>query len=146
AGWRNAFVRLQEQGRLIFSAAIAGSVYAKHGTTFATRLIVIDKTPAEDPSQFPASSGTAPNVATLLDWIETQVPPRLPVMHPKLPESVLAAVPKSVRGTLTRAAMARSATAPVGDPEGVELAYETVDWTPPEGTRLTDAIYEQYGL
>ncbi|HWK43012.1 MAG TPA: strawberry notch family protein [Croceibacterium sp.] len=146
AGWRNAFVRLQEQGRLVFSAAIAGSVYAKHGTTFATRLIVIDKTPAGDPSQFPASSGTAPDVATLLDWIETQVPSRLPVTHPKLPESVLAAVPKSVRGTLTRAAMARSATAPVGDPEGVELAYGTVDWTPPEGTRLTDAIYEQYGL
>src|SRR5690606_15402146 len=33
-----------------------------------------------------------------------------------------------------------------GDPEGVELAYETVDWAPPEGTRLTEAIYEQYGL
>ena len=30
--------------------------------------------------------------------------------------------------------------------EGVELAYETVDWTPPEGARLTDALYEEYGL
>jgi hypothetical protein len=28
----------------------------------------------------------------------------------------------------------------------VELAYETVDWTPPEGARLTDALYEEYGL
>ena len=32
------------------------------------------------------------------------------------------------------------------EPEAVELAYETVDWTPPEGARLTDALYEEYGL
>ena len=31
-------------------------------------------------------------------------------------------------------------------PEGVELAYETVEWTPPEGIRLTDALYEEYAL
>lgn len=146
AGWRDAFVRLQEQGRLVFSAAIAGSVYAKHGTTFATRLIVIDKTPAEDPSQFPPSSGTAPDVTTLLAWIEAQVPPRLPVANPKCPELIPAAAPKTVRGYRTGVARVRSVTDTVGDPEGVELAYETVDWAPPEGTRLTDAIYEQYGL
>jgi hypothetical protein len=28
----------------------------------------------------------------------------------------------------------------------VALAYETVDWTPPDGGRLTDALYEEYGL
>ncbi|GHE71878.1 methylase [Camelimonas fluminis] len=145
AGWRDAFVRLQEQGRLVFSAAIAGSVYAKHGTTFATRLIVIDKTPAEDPSQFSPSSGTAPDVATLLAWIEAQVPPRLPVASPKCREFIPAA-PKTVRGYRTGVAPVRSVTDTVGDPEGVELAYETVDWAPPEGTRLSDAIYEQYGL
>jgi hypothetical protein len=32
------------------------------------------------------------------------------------------------------------------EPEAVELAYETVDWTPPDGARLTDALYEEYGL
>src|SRR3546814_4649750 len=31
--WRDAFVRLQERGCVVFSVAIDGSVYAKHGTT-----------------------------------------------------------------------------------------------------------------
>ena len=41
--WRDAFVRLQERGRVVFTAAIDGAVYAKHGTTIETRLTVIDK-------------------------------------------------------------------------------------------------------
>jgi hypothetical protein len=63
----------------VFTAAIDGSVYAKHGTTIDTRLTVIDKLPADDPAAFPASPGIAPDVATLLGWIEEHVPPRLPV-------------------------------------------------------------------
>ncbi len=56
-GWAAAYARLQERGRIVFSAAIDGSVYAKHGTTFSTRLTVIDKEPADDPTVFPASPG-----------------------------------------------------------------------------------------
>jgi hypothetical protein len=44
-------------------------VYAKHGTQIETRLTVIDKLPADDPTAFPASPGMAPDVATLLDWV-----------------------------------------------------------------------------
>ena len=47
--WRDAFVRLQERGRVVFSAAIEGRVYARHGTTVETRLTVIDRVPADDP-------------------------------------------------------------------------------------------------
>src|SRR3546814_6503734 len=43
--WAAAFVRLQEHGRVVFSATVDGSVYAKHGTTIDTRLTVIDKRP-----------------------------------------------------------------------------------------------------
>ena len=46
--WTDAFVQLQERGRVVFSAAIDGAVYAKHGTTIDTRLTVIDKQPADD--------------------------------------------------------------------------------------------------
>ena len=67
--WTDAFVRIQERGRVVFSAAIDGAVYAKHGTTIDTRLTVIDKIPADDPTAFPASPGVAPDVATLLGWI-----------------------------------------------------------------------------
>jgi len=38
--WRDAFVRLQHCGRIVFSAAIDGSVYARHGTSVETRLTV----------------------------------------------------------------------------------------------------------
>ncbi|MGE4412023.1 MAG: methylase, partial [Sphingobium sp.] len=76
--WRETFGSLQACSRVVFSCAIAGAVYARHGTTFPTRLTVIDKLPANDPSMFPPSPGSAPDVATLLEWIEAQVPPRLP--------------------------------------------------------------------
>ena len=140
--WRDAFIQLQERGRVVFSAAIDGSVYARHGTTFATRLTVIDKLPAEDPSFFPASPGIAPDVATLLGWIAEQVPPRLTVDLPKPPAPTAPAAARSVRGYLARVGAARPARSATAAPEGVELAYETVDWTPVEGAHLSEAIYE----
>lgn len=143
--WREAFARLQERGRVVFTAAIDGSVYAKHGTTIETRLTVIDKAPADDPHQFPESPGIAPDVATLLCWIGKYVPPRLTVAPTvALPVAASLAL-RTVRGYLARAA-AHSAKASVSDPEAVHLAYETIDWAPPEGAHLSDAIYEEYRL
>jgi hypothetical protein len=140
--WRDSFVRLQECGRVVFTAAIAGSVYAKHGTTIETRLTVIDKAPAEDVARFPASLGIAPDVAALLAWIERDIPPRMAVALPKVtPE----AAPRTVRGYLARAVAATPAQR-TAEIEGVPLDYETVEWTPPEGGRLSDSIYEAYAL
>lgn len=144
--WRDTFVRLQERGRVVFTAAIDGSVYAKHGTSIETRLTVIDKLPAEDPAVFPLSAGLAPDVTTLLAWIEAQIPPRLPVALPDIAPPVSGSAPRTVRGYLARTATERPAARSTMDPQGVELAYDTMDWTPPEGARLTDAIYEEYGL
>ena len=67
--WREDFIRLQQGGTVVFSAAIDGSVYARHGTTIDTRLTVIDKHAAPDATAFPASHGTAPDAATLLRWV-----------------------------------------------------------------------------
>ncbi|MBO9421671.1 hypothetical protein FIV06_07015 [Labrenzia sp. THAF191b] len=145
-GWREAFVRLQERGTVVFSAAITGSAYAKHGTTFPTRLTVIDKVPAVEPTLFPSSPGMAPDVATLLGWIENAVPPRLPVSLPEGPRSPVPSAGRAARGGPACPAKSRPARPAVADPEAVELSYETVDWTPPEGAGFTDAIYEAYGL
>jgi len=142
--WHDAFVRLQERGSVVFSAVIAGAVYAKHGTTFPTRLTVIDKMPADDPTLLLASAGTAPDVATLLDWIARDVPARHAVTLPAASAPRVVTAPKTARSYLARAADARPA--PASDPDGIPLAYETVDWTPGEGAHLTDAIYEEYGL
>jgi predicted RNA methylase len=137
--WTEAFVRLQERGRVVFSSAIDGSVYAKHGTTIDTRLLVIDKLPATDRNAFPASPGVA---ATLLAWVSEQLPPRLPLFASVVVTSARSAIPRTVRAF----AMRPSSVPALPEPEAAELAYETVDWTPPEGARLTDALYEGYGL
>jgi predicted RNA methylase len=140
--WRDSFIRLQEHGRVVFTAAIAGSVYARHGTTIETRLTVVDKAPAEDAQHLPGSAGIAPDVATLLTWIERDVPPRMAVALPKIAPD---AAPRTVRGYLARPAVAAPARR-IAEIEGVPLDYETVDWMPPEGSRLSDSIYEPYAL
>jgi predicted RNA methylase len=144
--WRDAFVRLQERGRVVFTAAIDGAVYAKHGTTVETRLIVIDKTPVADPHAFPGSPGIAPDVATLLRWIGERVPARLAVERPAAIPMSAHAASRTVPRPRTRAIAAPPTKLAVADPEAVDLAYETTDWTPPEAKRLSEAIYEEYRL
>src|SRR5262249_46507768 len=142
SSWREAFVRLQERGRVVFSAAIDGRVYARHGTTVETRLTVIDRVPADDPESFPASPSMAPDPATLLSWALQHVPPRLPVAH-------VAFVQGAARRTATRAKLVPalpSVTTTAFEPVGDELAYETVDWKPAEGGGITEALYEPYSL
>ena len=138
--WREGFVRLQERGRILFSAAIDGAVYARHGTTVANRLTVIDRVPAPDPAVFPASPGVAPDAATLLEWVTAQVPARVEAtvtpLGPILPRPMARPRPVTSRPS-----------APVAPSvEAVELAYEPCDWAPAEGCRLTEALYEGYAL
>ena len=140
------FARLQETGRVVFSAALDGAIFAKHGTSFETRLTVIDKLPADDAAQFPAPFGIAPDVATLIGWIEAHIPPRAPVITTPPPGGTAAArgilLPRLVAATRPQSKLAAAAV----PPEGIELAYETIDAAPPDATRLTDAIYETYCL
>ena len=144
--WRDAFARLQERGRVVFTAAVAGAIYAKHGTTFPTRLTVIDKMPADDPTAFPASPGMAADVAMLLDWIAAHVPPRLPVILPVAAAPTPRAAPKTVNRYLAGSTASRASAFVGADPAGVPLAYDVIDWSPPEGARMSEAIYEEYGL
>ncbi|MCZ8148219.1 MAG: strawberry notch family protein [Roseomonas sp.] len=144
--WRNAFIRLQARGRIVFSAAIDGAVYAKHGTTFPTRLTVIDKQPADDPAVFPAAPGVASNAATLLGWLDDHLPTRLAVDPSLKVPTVAASAPRSVRGYINRTAKAVPAAVPMTEPKGLPLAYETQDGLAGEGGRLSDGIYEEYAL
>lgn len=146
--WAEAFAQLQARGRIVFSAAIDGRIYARHGTTMDTRLTVIDRVPAADPTVFPPSPGMAPDLATLLGWVLDHVPPRETVAPPTptggaLPIPALRRSPSAV--SAQRAEPVEAATPPV-TPEGIELDYSLVDWTPPQGERLSDAIYEPFQL
>ncbi|WLB84513.1 strawberry notch family protein [Bradyrhizobium elkanii] len=144
--WRDAFIRLQERGRIVFSAAIDGAVYAKHGTTFPTRLTVIDKRPADNLAVFPAAPGVASDAATLLRWLDDHLPTRLAVDPSLTVPTVAASTPRSVRGYINRTAKAVPAAVPMAEPEGLPLSYETPDELTGEGGRLSDGIYEEYGL
>ncbi|MGM4884854.1 strawberry notch-like NTP hydrolase domain-containing protein [Rhizobium sp. 62_C5_N11_2] len=142
--WRDAFVRLQGQGTMLFTAAIDDSIYARHGTTMETRLTVIDKIPSDDPSKFATWSGTASDLETLLSWIAD------------LPHRTLASAPDSIgapsngilrAGTMRPAAVAapRYRPTPV-DNEIIELSYELRDAQPKDEASAADGIYEPYRL
>jgi predicted RNA methylase len=141
--WRDAFVRLQDRARVVFTAAVDGAVYVRHGTTFDTRVIVIDKTPAADPAVLPSSRGVAGDVATLLGWIAADLPARA--------EVTIACPRRSFRtppAALSRPIPLRapSASRPPSGPTGVELAYETVDGGQAESERISDTLYAPYVL
>jgi predicted RNA methylase len=145
-GWRESFARLQEKGRVVFSAAIAGKAYARHGTTMDTRLTVIDRVPAEDPRVFPPSPGRAATPSDLLAWVARLVPPRPPVAVASPlsdPRAFPLQTPVAARPKVSPLPPAPR-SAPV--PTFIELAYETRDWTPDPSARLTASLYEGYAL
>jgi predicted RNA methylase len=136
--WRAAFERLQQQGRVVFTAAIDGRVYARHGTTAETRLTIIDKIPAPDPAGFVASPGKAPDVETLLSWI-SHLPPRTPG---GFPDSIGALSNGILRNAAMRMAASRSgarsahAATSTADPKIVRPARRVA---PAKSTRPTAA-------
>ncbi|WDA39286.1 strawberry notch-like NTP hydrolase domain-containing protein [Sphingobium sp. YC-XJ3] len=138
--WHEGFVRLQEQARVVFCAPIVGSVFAPHGTSIETRLTVIDKLSAAEPTSFPAAPGTAPDLATLLRWLIDYLPPRAILAAQQTPALRPAA---SRRVAAPRPRLAVPAPA---EPTGVLLDYEVADWTDEVSARLSDTLYEPYTL
>ena len=145
--WRESFIRLQQKGRVVFTATLAGQAYTRHGTTIETRLTVIDRVPAEDPRAFPPSSGMAANAAGLLDWVARLVPPRPPVTG-ATPVPAPAMFPVRATAPRPKASLPQLnlVKRPSAAPDFVELAYETRDWAPGASVRLTTSLYEGYAL
>jgi predicted RNA methylase len=145
--WTGSFIRLQQEGRIVFSAAIDGGVYAKHGTNIDTRLTVIDRLPADDVASFPASPGIAPDLPTLLGWVMQHVSPRGPIAGTPttaLPAIACVSAPRTVRAYVSQRSPV--AVAPAVDLVATEVAYEPVDWIPTDASKITDALYEAYTL
>ena len=86
----------------------------------------------------------ATDVAMLLDWVTAQAPPRLAVATATAPR--IAARPLAVRTNTMSARRPICVPASTIEPEGIDLAYETVAWKPAEGGRITEALYEGFGL
>ncbi len=135
--WREAFVRLQGIGRIVFSAPLAGKIYAKHGTSFETRLTVIDKLPADDPKDF---SGYVPELvsttADLLRLVLRSVPDRL-AARGKIAEI------KPVKYPANKKPPVVEKSTPIDITDALPLAFETLDWQAPS-EELQDCLYETY--
>lgn len=140
--WRDGFVRMQDNARVVFSASIVGSVFAPHGTTVETRLTVIDKVPADNPAQFPASPGIAPDLATLLRWLADSLPPRQPIAASALQPLVAARNSKAIKAS----PKPRQAAAPIAATSGVPLDYDVIDWCASTDGKLSNTLYEPYTL
>jgi predicted RNA methylase len=157
SAWRDAFGRLQRQGTVLFTAAIDGSIYARHGTMMETRLIVIDKIPAPDPSKLVTSRGRARDLETLLAWI-AGLPPRALATAPnstgafsnglqhadRMRPAAVATSHRPADGGHPRP-VATVRPMPVDD-EIIELSYEIRDAQPKDETNAADGIYEAYRL
>ena len=79
AAWSRAFERLDPPPRTAFSIAIDGRAYARRGTTFDTRLTVIDRANAIPGVPIDARV-SVPTAAGLLAAIAANVPPRQAVV------------------------------------------------------------------
>jgi len=125
------------------TATLAGQAYARHGTTIDTRLMVIDRIPAEDPPRLSALARHGPRMLPTC-WIgwRALVSPRPPVTgaSPMGRPCRVSGPRGSCRGrrpSLPQLGLVQTAPAPA--PDFVELAYETRDWgTPAHPLRLNN--------
>ncbi|PJF10205.1 strawberry notch family protein [Pseudorhodobacter sp. MZDSW-24AT] len=155
--WAETFARLTESAHLVFTGAVSGAAFAKHGTSFETRISVFDKCRGGEQGGITADLARpiSPDVASLLSLITAHVPPRLALAQvAPARQGATSPVPGNPART-TRKAISTSRATPATPPtntapqiEAADLAYTlrgpTEDGA--AGMRLSDAIYETFRL
>jgi hypothetical protein len=154
--WAETFARLTQSAHMVFTGAVSGAAFAKHGTTFETRISVFDKCRGGEQGGVTADlrQPISPDVAHLLSRITAEVPPRI--------ESDQAATASQSRSSLFPGNSAPSARRAIGiyratsaaQPaqaialiEAEDLAYTLREVGENDDTaRLSDAIYETFRL
>lgn len=154
--WAETFGRLTETAHLVFTGAVSGAAFAKHGTSFETRISVFDKCRDGELGGITADLGRpiSPDVASLLSLITAHVPPRLELAQvAPAGQGPSSPFPGNLART-TRAAISTSRATPATPPtntapqiEAADLAYTLRDAIEDgASTRLSDAIYETFRL
>jgi len=154
--WSETFGRLTETAHLVFTGAVSGAAFAKHGTSFETRISVFDKCRGGEAGGTTAdlAQPMSSDVAQLLSRITAEVPPRLEleagaVPRPQ-PTSPFRQKPARTSGPAARHLGATSSArtnAIVAAPDAADLAYTLRETAADLGsTRLSDAIYETFRL
>ncbi|WP_425101017.1 strawberry notch-like NTP hydrolase domain-containing protein [Tropicibacter sp. S64] len=154
--WAETFGRLTETTHLIFTGAVSGAAFAKHGTSFETRISVFDKCRGGEPGGITADlhQPTSPDVAHLMSRVTAEVPPRLEMeraANAGLGHSSL--FPENSHPT-TRKPVSRSRATSAAQPAntGTSVEAENLDYAlrdvaeDEDATRLSDAIYETFRM
>jgi hypothetical protein len=154
--WSETFGRLTESAHLVFTGAVTGGAFAKHGTSFETRIAVFDKCRGGAAGGITADlrQPISPDAAHLLSRITAEVPPRLELdrVEPagQGPSSLFPGFPAPAARKAISTSCARSTAQPaqaVAPIVAEDLAYEPRDASEEANTaRLSDAIYETFRL
>ena len=126
AAWKDAFASLDPPARVVFTAAIDGRVYARRGTTFDTRLTVLDRGGDERGRIDPRAR--VADAVQLLGAVAAAVPARLPIEPvravPGPAGDLFGHAPVSRRASHKHAGAAPSAPPPRDWGPIAELEYE----------------------
>jgi len=157
--FQSTFQRIASSADVVFSAAIDGKVFSRHGTTIDTRLTVIDKRPVGADGGVPVAIEAAYHricgtTSDLLASVLTHCPERR--SPPPCPTSSALSVPKSSTRTNlhalrhaarqeTRALAEERGKHPFDDVETAPLDCLPKAWSEPDGA-LQDTVYEAYDL
>jgi len=154
--WAETFARLTETAHLVFTGAVSGAAFAKHGTSFETRISVFDKCRGGERGGITAdlTRPISPDVASLMSLITSYVPPRfeLDQVAPagQGRSSPFPGNPARTTRTALSTSRATEATTPTNTAPQIEasdLAYTLRDATEDGASaRLSDAIYETFRL
>ena len=154
--WAETFDRLTESAHLVFTGAVSGAAFAKHGTTFETRISVFEKCRGGEMGGVTADlrQPTSPDVARLLARITAEVPPRLELDQAAtanqsrsslFPENSAPSKRKAIG--ISRATAAAQPAQTIAAIEAEDLAYTLRAVRENDDTaRLPDAIYETFRL
>jgi hypothetical protein len=154
--WSETFARLTETAHLVFTGAVSGAAFAKHGTSFETRISVFDKCRGGELGGITAdlTQSMAADAAYLMKRITTEVPPRL-ALDPGAPAGQVAHSLFPAHPSRATSAAANKPSAPIAASpshfhptfQAEDLAYTLRDGSEDEATaRLSDAIYETFRL
>ena len=137
--WDRAFERMDPPARVAFSVAIDGRAYARRGTSFHSRLTVLDRDPEGRAGAAVDARAFVADAASLLAAVTARVPPRLPLApRPVAPGTIADLFDPSAAPTRRPSAPKAGPkpspkTAPKAEPEApkprdfgpvAELAYE----------------------
>ncbi len=154
--YAETFGCLTESAHLVFSSAVSGAAFAKHGTSFETRISVFDKCRGGEQGGITAglARSISPDVAHLLARITAEVPPRLEldagVGACSQPISSFRGIPGRSSGPTARSSRLTASAkmdAHVTTPDPEDLGYTLREAANDLGAaRLSDAIYETFRL